>query len=64
MPQWTSKLPDLSGKVILVTGASSGIGRAAALRLAGAGATVLVHGRSRERTVEVAEKVGTQPTDR
>jgi NAD(P)-dependent dehydrogenase (short-subunit alcohol dehydrogenase family) len=55
------KVPDLSGKTILVTGASSGIGRAAALRLAAAGATVLVHGRSPERTAEVATAVGTRP---
>ena len=55
------EVPDLSGKTILVTGASSGIGRAAALRLAAAGATVLVHGRSPERTTEVATAVGTKP---
>ncbi|MCL5735247.1 MAG: SDR family NAD(P)-dependent oxidoreductase [Actinobacteria bacterium] len=55
------QVPDLSGKVVLVTGASSGIGRAAALRLAASGATVLVHGRSRERTVEVAQAVGAKP---
>jgi NAD(P)-dependent dehydrogenase (short-subunit alcohol dehydrogenase family) len=55
------KISDLAGKTILVTGASSGIGRAAALRLAAAGATVLVHGRSPERTAEVARAVGTEP---
>jgi len=47
-------LPDLAGRTILVTGASSGIGRAAALRLAGAGATVLGHGRSPQKMAEVA----------
>jgi NAD(P)-dependent dehydrogenase (short-subunit alcohol dehydrogenase family) len=56
-----TKLPDLTGKVVLVTGASSGIGEAAALRLAEAGARVLVHGRSPERTVQVAATVGTEP---
>jgi len=33
----------LSGKTVLVTGASRGIGRASALALAGAGAQVLIH---------------------
>lgn len=54
-------LPDLTGKTFLVTGASSGIGRAAALRLAAAGATVLAHGRSPQRMAEVAGAVGSEP---
>ena len=36
-------MPNLTGKTALVTGASRGIGRAAALALAAAGACVLVH---------------------
>jgi NAD(P)-dependent dehydrogenase (short-subunit alcohol dehydrogenase family) len=55
------ELPDMNGKTVLVTGASSGIGRVAALRLAAAGATVLAHGRSPQRTAEVADKMGTEP---
>ncbi len=42
-------LPDLSGKVYVVTGANTGIGLATAHALAGAGARVLAAARSRER---------------
>ena len=37
---------ELAGRVILVTGATAGIGRAVALALAHHGATLLLHGRS------------------
>ncbi|MGK8521224.1 SDR family NAD(P)-dependent oxidoreductase [Nocardia asteroides] len=52
---------DLTGKTVVVTGASSGIGAAAAQRLAARGATVAVVGRSPERTAEVAAKAGAEP---
>ncbi|WP_438487310.1 SDR family NAD(P)-dependent oxidoreductase [Streptomyces sp. S186] len=39
-------LPDLGGQVVLVTGASGGIGRGIAMRFAVAGADVVVHYRS------------------
>jgi short-subunit dehydrogenase len=47
----------VAGKVVLVTGASSGIGRAAALRFAQAGATVLLVARSEELLVELADEI-------
>lgn len=42
------KIPDLAGKAILVTGASTGIGAAVALELAGQGALVGLHYNSSE----------------
>ena len=45
--------PSLTGKIALVTGASRGIGRAIAQRLASAGATVVVTARSLDRAVEL-----------
>jgi len=44
-------------KTIVITGASSGIGRAAALALAAEGHEIVVVGRDPERTREVAERV-------
>lgn len=49
---------DLQGKTVLVTGASSGIGRAMALATAAAGARVGLVGRSHERLAEVADRIG------
>jgi 3-oxoacyl-[acyl-carrier protein] reductase len=47
----------LSKKTAVVTGSSSGIGRAIALRLAGGGANVLIHARQNQKG---AEEVATQ----
>ena len=48
---------NLSGKAALVTGASSGLGRQAAIALAGAGAKVAVTARRIERLVALSEEI-------
>jgi len=47
----------LAGRIALVTGASQGIGKAAALRLAQAGATVALAARNEAKLAEVAAEI-------
>jgi NAD(P)-dependent dehydrogenase (short-subunit alcohol dehydrogenase family) len=53
----TTASADLSGLTALVTGATSGIGKAAALKLAEHGATVLVHGRDAGRGAQIVDQI-------
>ena len=48
---------DLSGRTVLVTGSTDGIGREAALALGRLGAAVLVHGRDEAKGREVVERI-------
>ncbi len=52
---WTPPTPEaLVGKVVVVTGATSGLGRAAAKAFADLGATVIITGRDSKRTAATA----------
>ena len=48
---------DMTGKVVVLTGATSGLGRAAAERFAAAGATLIVVGRTAERNEAVVREL-------
>jgi 3-oxoacyl-[acyl-carrier protein] reductase len=50
-------MADLKGRIALVTGASQGIGRACALELARAGATVALAARNEAKLAEVAAEI-------
>jgi NAD(P)-dependent dehydrogenase (short-subunit alcohol dehydrogenase family) len=57
----------MKGKVVLITGATSGIGKVSAITLAGMGATVVVIGRNLERgkvlLKEIERRTGSRETD-
>jgi 2-dehydro-3-deoxy-D-gluconate 5-dehydrogenase len=57
MSEWLDRHFGLDGKVALVTGARTGIGRASALSLAHAGADVVLWGRRSEDLEDVAKEV-------
>ncbi len=50
----SESLPSMKGKVVLITGASRGIGRSGALQLARLGAELILVGRHRGRVEEIA----------
>ena len=50
---------NMSGKICLVTGATNGIGKAAAQALAQMGATVVIVGRSAPKTAQIVEEIRT-----
>jgi dehydrogenase/reductase SDR family member 12 len=53
---------DATGRVVVLTGATSGIGRAAAERLAAAGASLIVIGRDPKRTTAVCDELSARHT--
>jgi NAD(P)-dependent dehydrogenase (short-subunit alcohol dehydrogenase family) len=50
----------MDGKTVLVTGSTDGVGRYVAARLAAGGATVLIHGRDKERAKTLADEIERQ----
>jgi NAD(P)-dependent dehydrogenase (short-subunit alcohol dehydrogenase family) len=57
MREHTSVPDDLHGKTVLLTGATQGMGRHLARLLAVRGATLLLHGRDRNRLAAVADEI-------
>jgi NAD(P)-dependent dehydrogenase (short-subunit alcohol dehydrogenase family) len=64
MPSWSVRdIPDQSGRVAVITGATGGLGYEAALALAAAGAEVVLTGRSADKGADaVARITAAQPT--
>jgi NAD(P)-dependent dehydrogenase (short-subunit alcohol dehydrogenase family) len=53
----TSQIQELDGQRALVTGATSGIGRAIAVKLASQGAEVIIHGRDARRGAQTVDEI-------
>jgi NAD(P)-dependent dehydrogenase (short-subunit alcohol dehydrogenase family) len=50
-------MPQLPGKIVLITGSTDGLGKATALELARRGATILLHGRNPEKGEAVLKEI-------
>src|SRR3569623_1050153 len=57
VPFTVKNIPDLSGKVAVVTGATGGLGYETALALAGAGASVVVTGRNEKKGTDALAQI-------
>ncbi len=56
--RWTAdRIPDMTGKVVIITGANSGIGYEAALVLAGRGARVVMACRNQEKASTARQRI-------
>ncbi|KAL7314099.1 hypothetical protein PS15m_007754 [Mucor circinelloides] len=52
-----NQIPDLKGKVAIITGSNTGIGKVCALEMAKQGATVILACRNREKTMKVVDEI-------
>ena len=57
LDQWAPAPSDMSGRVVLITGATSGLGRTAALELASSGARIIAVGRNAARLKSVQDEI-------